>query len=227
MIDSVRNSVLFILNKDNRGFITPSEFDYFAKQSQLEIFEGMFDDYSRAVGYQNSRKRALGYGDVVSKISNDIDVFAKKETLAYSAGEFTLPSDLYKLLNLTYAFKPIQEVPAIKFDMLVSSNLTAPTVTHPIYMRQGNKVIVNPASIINTVACNYVRPPVDPHWGYVTIAGDPVYNEDSSTDFELTKAYEPELVIRICRYAGLSIREADVVQAAAAMETEDFQKENL
>lgn len=227
MIDSVRNTVLFILNKDNRGFVAPSEFDYFAKQAQLEIFEGMFDDYSRAVGYQNSRKRALGYGDAVSKISNEIDLFAKKATLAYSAGEFTLPSDLYKLLNLTYAFKPIQEVPATKFDMLVNSNLTAPTVTHPIYMRQGNKVIVNPTTIVNTVACNYVRPPVDPHWGYVTIAGDPVYNADSSTDFELPKAYESELVIRICRYAGLSIREADVVQAATVMETEDFQKENL
>lgn len=227
MIDSVRNSVLFILNKDNRGFVTPTEFDYFAKQSQLEIFEGLFDDYSRAVGYQNSRKRALGYGDSVSKISNDIDVFAKKATLSYSGGEFTLPSDLYKLLNLTYAFKPIQEVPATKFDMLVNSNLTKPTVTHPIYMRQGDKVIVNPTTIVDTVACNYVRPPVDPHWGYVTISGDPVYNADSSTDFELPKAYETELVIRICRYAGLSIREADVVQATTAMETEDFQKENL
>jgi hypothetical protein len=227
MIDSVRNTVLFIINKDNRGFVTPSEFDYFAKQAQLEIFEEMFDDYSRAVAAQNSRKRSLGYGDAVSKISNNIDIFTKKASLSYSGGEFTLPADLYKLLNLTYAFKPIQEVPAIKFDMLVNSNYTKPTVLHPIYTRQGQKVIVNPTSIADAVVCNYVRPPVDPHWGYRTISGDPVYNADSSTDFEISKAHETELVVKICKYAGISIREADVVQAASTMETEDFQKENL
>lgn len=227
MIDSVRNTVLFLLNKDNRGFITPSEYDYFAKQAQLEIFEEMFDDYSRAVVAQNSRKKALGYGDSVSKISNDLDIFAKTDVLSYVNNKFTLPSDVYKLLNLTYAYTPVQQVPATKFDMLVNSNYTKPTVTHPIYMRQGSEVIVNPESIADEVRCNYIRRPEDPHWGYVTIAGDPVYSADSSTDFEISEAYEPELVIKICKYAGLSIREADVVQATSDMENQDFQKENL
>ena len=44
---------------------------------------------------------------------------------------------------------------------------------------------------------------------------------------EISEAYEPELVIKICKYAGLSIREADVVQATSDMENQDFQKENL
>ena len=223
MINSVRNTVLFLLNKDNRGFITPSEFDYFAKQAQLEIFEELFDDYNRAVSAQNRRKKSLGYGDSVSQIQNDIDVFSKSATLS----NLTLPADLYKLINLTYASKPIQEVPVHKYDMLSNSNYTAPTVTHPIYMRQGAVVIVNPTSIADAVKCNYIRRPVDPHWGYVTISGDPVYNADSSTDFELPLAYEPELVIRICKYAGLSIREADIVQMTTAMENTEFQKENL
>lgn len=223
MINSVRNTVLFLLNKDNRGFITPSEFDYFAKQAQLEIFEELFDDYNRAVSAQNRRKKSLGYGDSVSQIQNDIDIFSKSATLT----NLTLPSDLYKLINLTYASRPIQEVPIHKYDMLSNSNYTAPTTTHPIYTRQGGVVIVNPASIADAVKCNYIRRPVDPHWGYVTISGDPVYNADSSTDFEIAQAYEPELVIRICKYAGLSIREADIVQATTAMENTEFQKENL
>ena len=233
MIDSVRNTVLFLLNKDNRGFITPSEYDYFAKQAQLEIFEEMFDDYSRAVVAQNSRKRALGYGDSVSKIGNDIDIFSKSSNLVHQdnpEGEtdtFTLPSDLYKLLNITYAYTPVQQVPVSKFDMLVNSNYNKPTVTHPIYMRQGDQVIVNPNSIATEVRCNYIRKPEDPHWGYKTIAGDPVWNSNTSKDFEISAAYEPELVIRICKYAGLSIREADVIQATTAMEAQDFQKENL
>jgi hypothetical protein len=58
------------------------------------------------------------------------------------------------------------------------------------------------------------------------LAGDPVYNEDSSTDFEIPASDETELVIKICKFAGLSIREADVVQLATNEEQNNFVKEN-
>ena len=112
MINSVRNTVMFLLNKDNRGYVSPSEFDYFAKQAQLEIFESYFSDYSKAVALQNTRKKALNYGDTVQHIQNKIDKFYANATLTYndqsspSIGEeqdyFALPDNLYKLINVTY-----------------------------------------------------------------------------------------------------------------------------
>ncbi len=66
MINSVRNTVMFLLNKDNRGYVSPSEFDYFAKLAQLEIFESYFYEYGKAVALQNSRKKAQNYGDTVA-----------------------------------------------------------------------------------------------------------------------------------------------------------------
>lgn len=41
-IDSVYKSVLTILNKENRGYVTPREFNDYARQAQLEIFEAYF-----------------------------------------------------------------------------------------------------------------------------------------------------------------------------------------
>ena len=76
------------------------------------------------------------------------------------------------------------------------------------------------------VICNYLRKPADPHWGYTTINSDPVYNSDSSTTFEISEEDETELVVKICKYAGLSIREADVVQVTAQQEQIEFTKEN-
>ena len=84
MINSVRNTVMFLLNKDNRGYLAPSEYDYFAKQAQLEIFEGYFADYSRAVTAQNNRKKSLSYGDSVMHIQNKIDIFSKNAVLEYT-----------------------------------------------------------------------------------------------------------------------------------------------
>ena len=247
MINSVRNTVMFLLNKDNRGYVSPSEFDYFAKQAQLEIFESYFSDYSKAVALQNTRRKALNYGDTVQHIQNKIDKFYSTSILTYndqsspSVGEeqdyFQLPSNLYKLINITYAGgfgtdtamsggKIIQPIAPHKFDMIVNSNLTQPTVTYPVYVRSGNNIYVRPLSIQSGVQANFIKKPEDPHWGYNTINSDPVYNSDSSVDFEISEEEETELVIKICKYAGLSIREADIIQVTAQQEQLEYSKQN-
>ena len=247
MINSVRNTVMFLLNKDNRGYVSPSEFDYFAKQAQLEIFESYFSEYSKAVALQNSRRKALNYGDTVQHIQNKIDKFYTSATLTYndqsspSLGEeqdyFELPDNLYKLINVTYGGgfgtqttmgggRVVQPVAPHKFDMIVNSNLTQPTVTYPIYVRSANNIYVRPLSIQSAVQANYIRKPEDPHWGYNTISSDPVYNSDSSVNFEISEEEETELVIKICKYAGLSIREADIVQLTSQQEQLEYTKEN-
>ena len=42
IINSVRETVLSVLNKNNYGYITPSDFNLYAKQAQLDIFEDYF-----------------------------------------------------------------------------------------------------------------------------------------------------------------------------------------
>jgi hypothetical protein len=44
-------------------------------------------------------------------------------------------------------------------------------------------------------------------------------------DFELAISDFPKLVVKICEYAGVNIREMDVVQAARAEETYTDQKQ--
>ena len=38
-VNSVYTKVLYVLNKENRGYMTPAEFNSLAQQAQLEIFE--------------------------------------------------------------------------------------------------------------------------------------------------------------------------------------------
>ena len=238
MINSVRNTVMFLLNKDNRGYVSPSEFDYFAKLAQLEIFESYFVEYSKALLAQNSRKRGLNYGDSVAHIQNKIDIFTKNQSLTYidtsqttpggTDDYFVLPSDAHKIINITYGGKVVQQVPSHRFDMIVNSNLTAPSVTYPIFKREGVQIQVRPLSISATgaVSVNYIKKPTDPHWGYNTINSDPIYNSDSTVDFEISEEDEADLIIKICKYSGLSIRESDIVQVTSQQEQLEYQKEN-
>ena len=45
-------------------------------------------------------------------------------------------------------------------------------------------------------------------------------------DFELPLSDEPNLVVKILEYAGVSIREAEVVQFAKGEETQNIQEES-
>ena len=249
MINSVRNTVLFLLNKDNRGYISPLEYNQYAKLAQLEIFESYFGDYARQMQLQNTRKRALGYGDIVAQTRNKIDVFSTSATLTYndvqdggvaSVGEardyFNLPNNFYRLINLTYNGKVLEEIPKVKFDMIIDSNLNTPSLTYPIYYQQDSRIYARPLSINYTASTpqgseiplmmNYIRKPNDPIWGYNTIQGDPVYNSTTSTPFEISEAHEIDLVIKICGYAGLAIREADVVTVMQGKEQQEVQLDN-
>ena len=47
-IDNVYQKVLAFANKEQRGYITPQEFNLFADQAQIEIFEQYFYDLNQA-----------------------------------------------------------------------------------------------------------------------------------------------------------------------------------
>ncbi len=105
MINSVRNTVLSILNKNNYGYISPSDFNLFAKQAQLDLFETYFYSYNYQLQKENARQSGAGYADIVKGLEEVIDTFSVTRPLLVSSGnEYLLPSlsttnDDYYLLN--------------------------------------------------------------------------------------------------------------------------------
>ena len=71
-IDTVYQRVLALANKEQRGYITPQEFNLFADQAQMEIFEQYFYDIN-----QWSRKHGNNhpYSDMVTNLQEKIDLF--------------------------------------------------------------------------------------------------------------------------------------------------------
>ena len=57
MINSVRQTVMSTLNKNNYGYISPSDFNLFAKQAQLDIFENYFYQYNYQLNKENARAK--------------------------------------------------------------------------------------------------------------------------------------------------------------------------
>lgn len=218
MINSVRQTVMNILNKDNNGYITPDEFNTFAKQAQLEIFNQYFYDFKNSKLKDMKGMETGGYSDVTKQLDQTIDYFSKNVPLVYDglSGTFAMPADWFLLNVLYYNGKEVTHVNQEKLYYLLNSNLTAPTTLYPTYVLQGDNLTIYPNSITSNVETYYVRYPYDPKWTYTVVNGSPLFNQSANDyqDFELTPSDFPKLVIKICEYAGTSIRESEVVQAA-------------
>lgn len=93
MINSVRNTVLSVLNKNNYGYISPADFNLFAKQAQLEIFEEYFSNYNKTVTMENVRRSGSDYADLGKALSETMEYFLTSNFLVQStANKFFIPS---------------------------------------------------------------------------------------------------------------------------------------
>jgi len=230
MIDSVRQTVLSILNKNNYGYISPSDFNLYAKQAQLEVFESYFTGLNQAINAENARMSGTEYADMSKGISEAINVFSVTNPLTQNAANvFFAPSltttgDDYYLLNKVLAGGiEAEPVSHSKITMLNASLLTAPSTQFPAYTLQADSITVFPATFNQPgdVNAQYIRYPFDPRWTYVSlVGGEPVFDQSQLDyqDFELPIEDEPRLVYRILQMAGMSIREGDVYQFANAEE---------
>tara|TARA_R110002020_G_scaffold7161_7_gene30343 strand:+ start:8942 stop:9634 length:693 start_codon:yes stop_codon:yes gene_type:complete len=229
MINSVRNTVLAICNKNNYGYISPSDFNLFAKQAQMDMFEDYFYQYNYQINKVNARTTGSSYANLAENLLEVIDSFSvfDAQLANPTINQYTLPADFYYVNRLQYNNLDVEKVSESKLLNLTNSLLTAPTIEFPAYVVRGNTAFIFPDTITGLViGCQYVRYPVDPIWGYVSLSsGEPMYDNGSSVDFELPASDEPMLVVKILQYAGISIREMEVVNAMTTMEANENQQE--
>ena len=233
-VNTVYQTVLSILNKESRGFLTPDEFKRIGAQVQLDILDRNFHDYNRAVIKQNAGRFVEGYGDISEKIEEKIDPFFKQADITLINGVGTLPTDLYKTINISVTNKTIQleKVNKKNLSYLLSSPLTKPTTSHPVYYQRATDIIVEPALSDNSwtlgnLLIEYTKIPNDPVWNSSADSnGALTYNSSGSTDFTLHESDRVELIIGILKYAGLVISDPTVVQAASGEESKTIQLQN-
>ena len=96
MINSVRNTVQAIANKNNYGYISPQDFNLYAQQAQMDLFEDYFYQYNSWINKQNQRVSGTGYADIVKSLVEVIDSFSVTKGLIKQANNmFNLPADYY------------------------------------------------------------------------------------------------------------------------------------
>jgi hypothetical protein len=187
------------------------------------------------------------YANRVKTVEEKISIFEEQQTLETPYDLNTLTPGFYKLGSVTYVrsslnpFGPnyattLEEVTQHEFNLINKSPLTRPSDTFPIFTLRNNQLKISPS--ITELTINYVRKPKNVRWGYTTgslgqyLYDETVYNPPTypsatdpttagSTQFELSDIDQTDIILKILQYAGVIIRDPQIVQTATTLQQQD------
>jgi len=145
-IDRVYQKVLAFANKEQRGYITPQEFNLFADQAQQEIFEQYFYDTNQ---WNRQHGNEQGYSDMLENLADKISIFeyiaqVDNITVLNRWGDVSLSNDIpsmYRLGSVTVkypenkSYVEAEKVTHKEFNLLMESKLTKATRKRPLYYK--------------------------------------------------------------------------------------------
>ena len=232
-IDRVYQKVLAFANKEQRGYITPQEFNLFARQAQDEIFEQYFYDLNQVARIPGNE---YVYSDVDDMLEEKMQIFEEVDGPgaigAYpstGAGALSLPNSVYRVSRVEFNNFDCDILKTKDFnDSRRGGPLTMPTNNTPIANIRSNQIRVvanSNGELTNPTGIFYFRKPYPPQWAYVVVNGKTLYNDNVSVDFELHPSEQSELVYRILAYAGISIQKPELTQFAGQLLGSQIQQE--
>ena len=217
-INSVYQKVLALLNKEQRGYLTPQEFNLLADRAQNEIYEAYFH---KARNSNAKLKDDDTHTDTLEMLEAKLSPFLKSETNTnVSSGVMTLPTDLYKLDIVNVGINLATEVNKKEEHYITSlgeRSLLYPTKIRPIFTRVSSTTIRITPTPNDNASCtvNYYKKPTAPSFGYVVVNEKALYNSNTSVDFELLESEEEPLVSKILMLSGVITKQQDIGQVGA------------
>jgi len=230
-VDTVYQRVLALANKEQRGYITPQEFNLFANQAQMETFEQYFYDVNT---YGRGPGNSTEYSDMLDILDEKISLFKKQKvltTISSSAQLYNLPDKCYRLGTLRYRGREVEELDAKELMYVSASPLAKPTARRPVYTRYenqsgGDMLEVFPKNLPGgTIVATYVKEPEKVYWGYNVIGSNALHDATNSKHFELHRSEEHALVVKILAYAGITLNKPGLMQIGQQLDQLKEQKE--
>ena len=237
-VDTVYQKVLGILNKEQRGYVTAQEFNLFANQAQLDLFEQYFYDINQ---FGRMPGNSTEYSDMLNILNEKINVFETTVVPTRTGSFFDEPTDLYRLGTVVYKNTTTntfgvastesieaERINANEFLYINSSPLTKPKNVRPVFVSNTSGIRVygnNEITDVAEVEFQYIKKPAKVEWKYQMVLGEALYDSTHSVNFELHPSEEVELVTKILELSGLLVKDYNLYNVANQEEIETIQQE--
>lgn len=229
-IDTIYQRVLALANKEQRGYITPQEFNLLANQAQMTIFESYFYTKNRS-----DKSEDLRADDTETSISKLLDIKLRPFTANVSmsgegSGLWSYPTGSYQVGKILHNNFLCARVSENALERYLNSPRHASR--EPFYALSPSylgdiKVVKSGEVVTSGVRCESVTKPSAVAWGYVVINEKALYNANTSVDFQLHDSEEDTLVDRILAMAGIVMNKVGLAQTASQISANEQQLQNV
>jgi hypothetical protein len=232
-IDTVYQRVLAIVNKEQRGYVTPLEFNLLANQAQMEIFEQYFydlDQFKRRATDDGTMsdtieliKRKLSFFTTVEQVVNGRifpenyrtgKVFVGTGNDVFEAKKLDTYVDVTRIFNSRFHREGLRENPVYTESTVSGEDIIA---------ANNDGIGLGPA----LVRVEIIRKPTKVEWGYDVVNERAMYNVARSNDCELHDSEETNLVLKILELSGIIVNKPGLVQIADQEQMKKIQQEKM
>lgn len=226
-INDVHNTILFILDKEQDGFVTHGEIDDMLDRAQLVLFNQYFNNPKVPASAQPQSYTQN------QRVHDSLSAFKQRATFTTvdtPSGVYTLPNDFMNLLSLyttVYSnalarnvYTAVQILPEDELIMRLESQVIPVTTDDPIgIMNKENKIQLFPETA-QSGGVYYLRRPVKPVFGYTQSGRTITYNSGTSTQLEWKTNDIMNIIVIALQYIGINLDADGVLQYADAKDKE-------
>ena len=240
-VDTVYQRVLALANKEQRGYITPQEYNLLANQAQMSIFESYFYSKNLRDRKEPNRTNEIDETDIDELLARKLAPFSIFQAVT-SGTTFPANGTISSVARPVFQYgmvlsgnEPCQKVSVFEAQRLKNSTRHMATTSGrgPIYCdsRTTGEDIqvydggVAPVSSSVTVECFCA--PRSVNWAYVVVNSKALFNSTLAVDFELHRSEEDTLVYDILALAGIVINKPGLAQTASQIGVGEQQLQNV
>ena len=240
-VDTVYQRVLAITYKEQRGYITPQEYNLLANQAQMDIFESYFYSKNQRERTEADRTNEIDETDMSELLDRKLAPFSSFETV--TSGH-TYPTtvtangathDVFQLGHVMLGDEPCQKVSMFEAQRVLKSQRHMATTSSqaPFYTDNrvtGRDIVVYAGSTqeeTTNVTVECFRVPATVNWAYVVVNNKALYNSTLAVDFELHRSEEDTLVNKVLELAGIVINKPGLAALGTQMAANETAAQKL
>tara|TARA_R110000824_G_scaffold21431_3_gene79857 strand:+ start:7295 stop:7966 length:672 start_codon:yes stop_codon:yes gene_type:complete len=211
-IDEIYKFVKLMANKENRGWIKPTEFNLLAKRSQLDLIKERVGVASQDGSQEGYRENSRFYDELYPVITYNQGINSEA-----GSDDFEFPTNPQYLYFLGARFND-REVEMLDHGDLTrrrNSELNPPSDDFPCAIIQSGGIRMfntGGPSVGGLLRLTYISEPADPVWAFNTVNNIEIYNASTSTNLVLPESTHKEIAHRILAYIGVTLRESNIVE---------------
>ena len=232
-INRVYQKVLVIANKEQRGFITPQEFNLFADKAQMEIFTSYFHRIKNSTMKPSNQEPYADEVEILEEKLHPLHVDRTYNVAADSILNLTIdPSDstatiedVHKLISVTAlstargSGNKLTQLNKHQIAYTENNPLTKATLKRSIFVREdADKLTIFPSASTSTFnvdsdsngtedaesfEVSYYKRPLPPNWTYNVVGGKALYN-GSASDLQNFELHPSEEEVLVSRILMLA-----------------------